>query len=56
MISKRAESITPFIVMEVLERAREMEAMGIDVIHLEVGEPDFDIPTAVKAATRSALD
>ena len=56
MISKRAESITPFIVMEVLERAREMEAKGVDIIHLEVGEPDFDIPTAVKAATRSALD
>lgn len=56
MISKRAESITPFIVMEVLERAREMEAKGIDIIHLEVGEPDFDIPTAVKAATRKALD
>ena len=56
MISKRAESITPFIVMEVLERAREMEALGIDIIHLEVGEPDFDIPNAVKAATRSALD
>ena len=56
MISKRAESITPFIVMEVLERAREMEALGIDIIHLEVGEPDFDIPNAVKAATRAALD
>ena len=56
MISKRAESITPFIVMEVLERAREMEAMGIDIIHLEVGEPDFDIPTDVKAATKAALD
>lgn len=56
MISKRAESITPFIVMEVLERAREMEALGIDIIHLEVGEPDFDIPAAVKAATRKALD
>ena len=56
MISKRAEEIAPFIVMEVLERAREMEALGIDIIHLEVGEPDFDIPTAVKAATRAALD
>ena len=56
MISKRAESITPFIVMEVLERAREMEALGIDIIHLGVGEPDFDIPNAVKAATRAALD
>jgi (5-formylfuran-3-yl)methyl phosphate transaminase len=56
MISKRAEEIAPFIVMEVLERAREMEAQGIDIIHLEVGEPDFDIPHAVKAATRAALD
>lgn len=56
MISKKAESITPFIVMEVLERAREMEALGIDIIHLEVGEPDFDMPPAVKEATRKALD
>ena len=56
MISKRAESISPFIVMEVLERARELEVQGIDIIHLEVGEPDFDIPTAVKAATKAALD
>ncbi len=56
MISKRAEDISPFIVMEVLERARELECQGIDVIHLEVGEPDFDIPPAVKAATHQALD
>jgi hypothetical protein len=56
MISKRAESISPFIVMDVLERAQEMEALGIDNIHLEVGEPDFDIPPAVKAATRAVLD
>ena len=53
MISKRAESISPFIVMEVLERARELERQGIDVIHLEVGEPDFDIPTAVKSRNQS---
>ncbi|VVB69270.1 (5-formylfuran-3-yl)methyl phosphate transaminase [uncultured archaeon] len=56
MIAKRAEEIAPFIVMEVLERAREMERRGIDIIHLEVGEPDFDIPPAVKAATCRALD
>lgn len=56
MISKKAESITPFIVMEVLERARELEALGIGVIHLEVGEPDFDMPPAVREATRKALD
>ncbi|VVB70446.1 (5-formylfuran-3-yl)methyl phosphate transaminase [uncultured archaeon] len=56
MISKRAEEIAPFIVMEVLERAREMERQGINVVHLEVGEPDFDIPPAVKAAYCKALD
>ncbi len=34
----------PFYVMEVLERARELESMGKNIIHLEIGEPDF--PTA----------
>jgi aspartate/methionine/tyrosine aminotransferase len=56
MIAKRAEKIAPFIVMEVLERARAMERQGIDIIHLEVGEPDFDIPPSVKAAICRALD
>ena len=56
MIARRAEEIAPFIVMEVLEKAREMERRGIDIIHLEVGEPDFDIPAAVKAATCKALE
>lgn len=44
MIAKRIEEITPFLVMDVLERARAMERDGINVIHLEVGEPDFDVP------------
>lgn len=35
----------PFIVMEVLERAQQLEKQGISIIHLEVGEPDFDMPT-----------
>ena len=56
LIARRAEEITPFIVMEVLERARELEREGVDVIHLEVGEPDFDVPPAVKGATLKALD
>ncbi len=56
MIARRAEEIAPFIVMEVLERARELERQGVDVIHLEVGEPDFDVPPAVREATRKALD
>jgi aspartate aminotransferase len=39
----------------VLARARELEAEGRDVIHLEIGEPDFDTPEAVKRAATDAL-
>ena len=56
MIAKRAEEMTPFLVMDVLEKARAMEHEGIDVIHLEVGEPDFDTPQCVKDASSKALE
>jgi aspartate/methionine/tyrosine aminotransferase len=56
MIAKRAREITPFIVMDVLERAHALEHEGIDVIHLEVGEPDFDTPQCVKDAACKALE
>ena len=55
MISKRTENITSFIAMDVLEKAHEMERKGIDVIHLEVGEPDFDTPACIKDAVCKAL-
>ncbi len=56
MISKRIEEISSFIVMDVLEKAHEMERKGIDIIHLEVGEPDFDTPPCIKAAACRALE
>ena len=56
MVSKRANDISAFIVMDVLEKACEMASQGEDVIHLEVGEPDFDTPACVKAAACEALD
>jgi aspartate/methionine/tyrosine aminotransferase len=56
MVSIRTKEMTPFIVMEVLERAHEMERQGIHVIHLEVGEPDFDTPGCIKEAACKALD
>jgi aspartate/methionine/tyrosine aminotransferase len=43
MVSQRAQDVTPFIAMDVLERANELE----DVVHLEVGEPDFEPPERV---------
>jgi aspartate/methionine/tyrosine aminotransferase len=55
MITKRAEEIRPFIVMDVLECAQELESQGEHVIHLEVGEPDFDTPACVRAAGERAL-
>jgi (5-formylfuran-3-yl)methyl phosphate transaminase len=47
MIARRALEIPPFIVMDVLERAATMERQGVDVVHLEVGEPDFDTPPCI---------
>jgi len=38
------------------EKACEMAAQGKDIIHLEVGEPDFDTPACVKTAACKALD
>ena len=55
MITKRAEEIRPFIVMEVLERAQALESQGEHIIHLEVGEPDFDTPACIRAAGERAL-
>lgn len=56
MVARRAEEMTSFIVMDVLERANVMERDGIDIIHLEVGEPDFDTPDCVKAAACKAIN
>lgn len=55
MIPTRVDRMTSFIVMDVLEKAQEMERAGIDVIHLEVGEPDFDVPECVSAAICRAV-
>jgi aspartate/methionine/tyrosine aminotransferase len=54
-VSRRAREITPFLVMDILERAKELERQGEHVIHLEVGEPDFDTPAVVKEAAYRAM-
>ena len=55
MISKRAESFTSFIVMDVMAKAEELERKGEHVIHLEVGEPDFPTPKVITQAAINAL-
>ena len=55
MPSKLSEELSPFYVMEVLERAQEIEAGGDRVIHFEVGEPDFPTPKSVTEEALRAL-
>lgn len=47
--------MTSFIVMEILGKAKEMEQQGMSIIHMEVGEPDFDVPHAAMEAGIKAL-
>jgi len=55
-IAERMERIQPFFVMDLLARARRMEAEGRSIIHMEIGEPDFPTPQPVIAAGHRALD
>ncbi len=53
---RRIEQIEPFRVMQLLERARELEAAGRRIVHMEIGEPDFPTPAPVIAAAKEWLD
>jgi aspartate/methionine/tyrosine aminotransferase len=55
-VSRRATEIEPFHVMELLARARELEAEGRTIIHMEIGEPDFPTPEPVVRAGIRALE
>ncbi len=54
-IAQRMERIEPFHVMSLLARAQALEAQGRDLVHMEVGEPDFATPEPVVEAARQAL-
>lgn len=53
--ASRNERIAPFHVMALLGRAQALQAAGHDVIHLEVGEPDFPTPAPIVEAGQRAL-
>ncbi len=54
-MSARAKEVPPFYAMEILESAKALEAEGEDVIHPEIGEPDFPTPDVVREAGMKAL-
>jgi aspartate/methionine/tyrosine aminotransferase len=55
-LAARMAHIEPFEVMEIQTLARELESQGRDVIHLEIGEPDFTTPRPIVEAAQRALE
>jgi aspartate/methionine/tyrosine aminotransferase len=51
----RIDDIAPFHVMDILARAQALQAAGRDIIHLEIGEPDFATPAPIVEAGIAAL-
>ncbi len=54
-MARRMKDIQPFHVMAILARARELEASGRSVIHMEIGEPDFVTPAPILKAGQQAM-
>src|SRR5437870_1202724 len=55
-VAERMRRLGTETAFEVLGRARALEAEGKKIIHLEIGEPDFDTPVNIKQAAKQALD
>jgi len=55
VIARRAQDIEPFLAVEVFQRAQALEREGVDVVHLEFGEPDFETPPVIREAAEKAL-
>lgn len=55
-ISEKCRNIHPSVTLAIDARAKQLRAMGLDVIGFGAGEPDFDTPRYIKSAARAALD
>jgi aspartate/methionine/tyrosine aminotransferase len=55
-VATRMQTIGTESAFEVSARARALEATGRSIIHLQIGEPDFDTPGNVREAAKAALD
>jgi aspartate/methionine/tyrosine aminotransferase len=54
-VASRAKKLSSFIAMDVMERASALEREGRHIIHLEIGEPDFDTPQCIREAGIRAI-
>jgi (5-formylfuran-3-yl)methyl phosphate transaminase len=55
-VSRRSQEIRPFVVMDIVARAKELEAEGHDVVHMEIGDPDFPTPEVITKAAEAAME
>lgn len=55
-LSRRALEVKPFLAMEIMERAKELEASGRDIIYLCLGEPDLPTPKPISQAAIRAIE
>ena len=56
MLHERARQLAGESAFDVLRRAQELEGTGVDVVHLEIGQPDFPTPSHIKEAAVRALE
>src|SRR5512132_3638525 len=55
-VAERMSRLGTESAFEVLARAKALERQGKEIVHLEIGEPDFDTPAHIKEAAKRALD
>ena len=55
-VSARATAIRPFVVMDIVARAKELESAGRDIVRLEIGDPDFPTPDVITRAAEAAME
>ncbi|MDP3059113.1 MAG: aminotransferase class I/II-fold pyridoxal phosphate-dependent enzyme, partial [bacterium] len=56
LFAKRMANLGTETAFEVFAKAKRLEAQGHDIIHLEIGEPDFDTPKNIRLAAARALE
>jgi aspartate/methionine/tyrosine aminotransferase len=54
-VSQRAQAIRPFVVMDIVASAKQLECEGRDIVRLEIGDPDFPTPDVVVRAGEAAM-
>jgi aspartate/methionine/tyrosine aminotransferase len=55
-VSARAQAVRPFVVMDVVARAKELESQGRDIVRMDVGDPDLPTPDVITRAAEAAME